>query len=201
MANGRIVTGFSKPYVALYSASGSTVTYSSGMALARGVSVSLDVESSDDNDFYADNVVAESASGVFGGGSLTLGVDGLKKAAAKLIEGTGTQSTVTVGTSTVNVTDYNDSQEVPYVGVGCIVRYMEDGIASYEPILFTKVKFAPTGLSATTQGESIDWQSAELTAKIFRDDTTAHNWKRVADAQTSEEAAEDVLKAFLSITE
>lgn len=56
MANGRVLTGFSKPYVAEYSASGNTVTYKSGMILARGVSVSLSVEASDDNIFYADNV-------------------------------------------------------------------------------------------------------------------------------------------------
>ena len=38
-ANGRVITGFSQPYVALYSESGGTVTYASGQILARGVSV------------------------------------------------------------------------------------------------------------------------------------------------------------------
>ena len=48
-ANGRVITGFSKPYIANYAASGTTVTYSGGMVLARGVSVSLAPESADDN--------------------------------------------------------------------------------------------------------------------------------------------------------
>ena len=39
MANGRIITGFSKPYVAKYAESSGTVTYSDGMVLARGVEV------------------------------------------------------------------------------------------------------------------------------------------------------------------
>ena len=46
MANGRVLTGFSLPYIALYSAStAGVVSYSSGQILARGVSVSLDVNS------------------------------------------------------------------------------------------------------------------------------------------------------------
>ena len=63
-----------------------------------------------------------------------------------------------------------------------------------------RAKFADTGLTANTQEEEIDFQSASLTAQLFRDDSNAHNWKRVADAQTSEADAEDVLKAFLGIT-
>ena len=87
MADGRVITGFSKPYVAKYTANGSTVTYSDGMIFARGVSVSLAPESADDNNFYADNVVAESAGGVFTGGTATLTVDGLNPAARALAMG------------------------------------------------------------------------------------------------------------------
>ena len=39
MANGEVITGFSKPYVARYSESNGTVTYSNVQPLARGVSV------------------------------------------------------------------------------------------------------------------------------------------------------------------
>ena len=46
-AAGRVVTGFSKPYVAKYNVSGSTVTYSDGMKLARGVDVSIEPEVGD----------------------------------------------------------------------------------------------------------------------------------------------------------
>lgn len=41
MANGKVITGYSKPYVALYNNNGGTITYTSGMPLARGVDVSL----------------------------------------------------------------------------------------------------------------------------------------------------------------
>ena len=76
-AAGKVITGFSSPYVAKYSASGGTVTYSDGMRLARGVSVSINPEVGDANPFYADNVEAETVPGTFTGGTATLTVDGL----------------------------------------------------------------------------------------------------------------------------
>ena len=42
MANGRVCTGFSKPYVALYNEASGVITYSGGMILARGVSVEIE---------------------------------------------------------------------------------------------------------------------------------------------------------------
>ena len=82
MANGRVITGYSLPVVAVYSAEGTTVSYGDVTALARGVNITVDVETADSNDFYADNVLAESASGTFSGGTATLTVDGLKDAAS-----------------------------------------------------------------------------------------------------------------------
>ena len=60
-AAGKVCTGFSKPYVAKYSNAGGVVSYSGCMQLARGVSVSLSLDTTDDNNFYADNIVAETA--------------------------------------------------------------------------------------------------------------------------------------------
>lgn len=64
MAAGKVTTGFSLPYVAKYAASGTTVTYSSGQKLARGVNVSITPTTNNtENNFYADNALAESAPG------------------------------------------------------------------------------------------------------------------------------------------
>lgn len=46
-----VTTGFSMPYVAKYANTGTTVTYTSGMDLARGVSLSLEIDTADDNNF------------------------------------------------------------------------------------------------------------------------------------------------------
>lgn len=194
MANGRVLTGFSMPWVALYANSGGTISYSGGMPLARGVSVSLDVEASSDNDFYADNVLAETDTQGFSGGTVTLTVDGLKDAARKLIMGL----TATRTAGQVEFDQYDDTQVIPYVGVGFVARYMEDGVTSYVPYILNKVKFNPEGLEAATQEEEIDWQTTELEGSIMRDDSTAHAWKLIGAAQTSEAAAVDAYKAILS---
>lgn len=198
MANGRVITGYSKPYVALYSAEGTTVTYSSGMALARGVSVSLDIDTADANIFYADNVSAETDGQTFTGGTVTLTVDGLKDAARKLIMGLPTATSVSVSTDNVDVYVYDDNQSKPYVGIGFIVRVMEDGVTSWIPYVLTKATFSEEGLSAETQGESIDFQTTELSATLMRDDTTGHAWKKVAEAQDTEAKAEAVIHALLA---
>lgn len=198
MANGRVITGYSMPKVAVYSYASNTVTYTGLMALARGVSVSMDVETSDSSDFYADNVLAESAGGRFTGGTVTLTVDGLKDDARKLIQGLPTETTLTVGSDSVKVLEYDDRQAAPYVGVGFVVRYMENGVTSYEPVVLTKCVFNVDALSAETQGENIDFQTSELTATIARDDTANHMWLRRGEAQTTEAKAEAVIAAMLA---
>lgn len=194
MANGRVLTGFSKPWVALYANSGGTISYSGGMPLARGVSVSLDVETSDDNDFYADNVLAETDNQGFSSGTVTLRVDGLKDAARKLIMGITASRTA----GQVEFEQYDDTQAIPYVGVGFVARYMEDGVTTYVPYILNKVKFNPEGLEAATQEEDIDWQTTELEGSIMRDDSSAHAWKLIGAAQTTEAAAVDAYKAILA---
>lgn len=199
MANGRVLTGFSMPWVALYDNSSGTISYSGGMPLARGVSVSLDVEASSDNDFYADNVLAETDTQGFSGGTVTLTVDGLKDAARKLIMGLTATKGVTVGTNTTVVFDqYDDTQSIPYVGVGFVARYMEDGVTTYVPYILNKVKFNPEGLEAATQEDEIDWQTTELEGAIMRDDSSAHAWKLIGESQTTEAAAVAAYKAILT---
>lgn len=197
MANGRVITGYSLPKVAVYNANSGAPTYTGYSALARGVSVSMDVETSDSQDFYADNVLAESAGGQFTGGSVTLTVDGLKEAARKLIMGLPAETEVTVGENTVKVQDFDDRMTIPYVGIGFVVRYKENGVTSYMPVVLTKCIFDVEGLEANTQEEDIDFQPQELTATITRDDSANHRWRRYAEAQTTEAEAEAVLAVLL----
>lgn len=198
MANGKVITGYSMPFVALYAAANGVVTYSGGIPLARGVDVSLSVEGGGDNDFYADNVKAESDTQTFSSGTLSLTVDGLKAAARKLISGVKTTRKEGTGDTAISFDVYDDKQEMPYVGVGFVVRYMEDGVTTYAPIIIKKVKFSPEGLDAATQEENIDWQTTKLEASIMRDDTANHEWKMIGEDQTTEEAAVAAYKLVLT---
>lgn len=192
-AAGRVAIGFSQPYVAVYSANGGTVTYASGQKLARGVSVSLDITTSDDNIFYADNQAAETAGGVFSEGSLTLTVDGLLLAAHRLIRGLP-------AADQDGWTPDGDATAVPYCGVGYITKYMSGGVEVYVPTIICKVRFAVPGEEAETQGDEIDWQTQELSASIMRDDSAAHNWRYIGQEFSTEAAALAALKTKLSIT-
>lgn len=192
MAAGKVITGFSKPYVAVYTANEGTITYNSGQVLARGVEVSISPESTDDNNFYADNVLAESDSGRFTGGEVTLTVDGLLIAAERLIMGLPTAGSD-------GWTAYDDDQNVPNMGVGFIVRYMSDGVTSFVPIVLSKVKFKQFETAAATQEETIDWQTTSLSATIMRGDDARHTWKLVGEDASTEAEAEAALKAKLGI--
>ena len=196
-AAGKVCTGFSMPYVAKYSNVGNVVTYSGVMQLARGVSVSLSLDTTDDNVFHADNVSAETAAAIFTGGTATLTVDGLLAAAEKFILGLPETTKVTAGGEQVDVSHYGDGMEIPYVGIGFVVRYQSAGVVTYAPVVLAKARFQQPGLDAATQEESIDWQTQELTATLMRDDTANHDWKLVGADQSTEEAAVEVLKAIL----
>lgn len=200
MANGKVITGYSKPYVALYNANNGSPTYSGGMPLARGVDVSVEAETGDAVNFYADNVLAESVGGVFTGATITLTVDGLKDAARQLIMGLPAAESMTVGQDTVQVYKYDDRQSIPNVGIGFVIRYMEQGVTTYQPVVFTKASFSVDGLEAATQEEEIEFQTTELEASLMRDDSANHVWRIIAADQTTEAAAVNIIKGILNIT-
>ena len=190
MAAGRVITGFSKPYVAkLSEGAGGIHTYNSGMLLARGVNVSISPDTGDDNRFHADNTQAETDEGSFTGGELTLTVDGLLQDAERLIMGLPVASN--------GWTTYNDDQNIPFVGVGFIVRYQSGGVVTYVPMVISKCRFNQIGTNAATQEENIDYQTQELTAKIFKINNS--RWKVVHTEVATEEAAEAQLKNLFNI--
>jgi len=191
MAAGKVLTGFSKPYVAKYSCTSGTVTYSSGQILARGVDMTISPDTSDDNKFYADNQLAENAGGQFTGGTLSLTVDGLLDTAEKFVYG--------LGSASGNWYAFDDDMNPPYMGFAAIARYMSDGVTSYTPVALTKVRFKPLELSASTQEEEIDWQTQAMEATIFRDDSAKHVWKKLGTPQTTEASAEAAIKTLFNI--
>ena len=128
LASGAVITGYSYPMVAKYINTAGVISHSDGMNLARGVSVSVSIETlGEDNTFYANNGAAEVAPLRFKSGTATLTVDGLLRAAEDLILGLPAAREATVGTDTVEWTDYGDDQEIPYVTVGYVIRRQSAG--------------------------------------------------------------------------
>lgn len=193
-ANGKVLIGMSKPWVANYSANAGVVTYSAGRPLARGVKNEVNPESSSDNIFRADDQDAESAAGVFTKGTTTVTVDGLHKPSAAQIFGWPEADAD-------GWTHEGDNAVAPYVGYGFVAKYMSDGVESYTPYILTKGKFGIMGLSAETQGTEINWQTQELTLQNFRDDTANHDWRLIGNDCATEAEAENMIKAKFNVTE
>ena len=197
MANGKVITGYSQPIVAKYTYSSNTISYSNVMPLARGVEVQMEVEIGDATNFYADNTIAEAVAGQFNGATATFTVDGLKDSARNLIAGLTTSGSITVTSGTTVATKvYDDLQVIPYVGIGFVVRYMENGVTTYAPVILPKAQFSPESLNAATQGESVEFQTTDLQATIMRADDANHSWKIVAEDQTTEAAAVAAINAY-----
>lgn len=191
MANGKVCIGFSLPYVATYTEESGTITYGTAAPLARGVDVTITPDSNSENDFYADNQLAESAGDVFTGGSFSLTVDGLKAAAERLIMGLP-------AAGTDGWTAHGDDQVIPFVGIGYITRYMEEGVISYVPTIICKCKFDRIAKTAKTQEKEIDFQTQALGGKIYRSGNANHDWKWEGAEETSESAAQTKLLAKLN---
>ena len=193
--------GVSKPYYAVYSNTGSTVSYASGGVMGKATQVDIEIETSEDNNLYADNGIAETDR-QFTGGTLTLSTDDLSQQVSKAILGLKEQALGTIkGVDDEEVKEliYDETQVTPYLGFGFIVKKVVGGVTKWRGIVLTKIMFSVPNDSATTQGESIEWQVPELSATIMRDDSTTHMWKREATF-TTEAQAEAYIKDRLNIT-
>ena len=92
-----VTTGFSNVHIATYESDGGNVTYSGVRKLGRSVSMSIDISTSDDNEFFADDRLAETETGsAFTNGSGTCTVDGLTAEEEAFIMGLKTGNAVTV---------------------------------------------------------------------------------------------------------
>lgn len=194
-ASGKVTTGFSFPYVGKYGVSSGEITYTSVQELARGVSVDVQPDQPDDNQFWANNQQAESGPTRFRSGTATLTVDGLLTSALRVIRGlpaAGSDGWTAVG----------DSENVPYVGIGFLQRWMSGGVEGWTPIILVKTKFdIPPDTMSTETADGIDWQTQALTAKIYRAENANHDWKWIGSDFDSESGAKTALLTKLGVTQ
>lgn len=178
-----VTTGFSRIHVALYSKGDATVTYTGVRELARARSMTLSVETSQENAFYANNVLAEVEPAMFTSGSADVEVDGLDSEEESLILG--------LASAQMDNTEeyaFGDNMNPPYMGLGAVIRKQMNGTVTYHPCVLPKIRFNLPEVSAQTQEESIDWQTQTLTAVVMRDDTANHNWKIIPKTPYTTEA-------------
>lgn len=192
--------GLSKPYCAVYSAAENVVTYANGAVMGKATEANIEINTSDNNNLYGDNAIAETDR-QFTSGTLTLSTTDLSQEVSKAILGLKEETLDSItGVTDEDVSEliYDDTQAIPYLGVGFIVKKVVNGVTMWRGIVLTKVMFSIPSDAATTQGETITWQVPSLTATIMRDDSATRMWKREATF-TTEAQAEAYIKDRLSI--
>ena len=194
--------GLSKPYYAIYSNTGTTVTYSNGGVIGKYTEFSLELEDGDNNILYADNGPAESDNS-FAGGTATVTTDDLIAEKMLAILGLKKEAITTPELSTKDAywLVFDDDQDTPYIGLGGIIKKKINNATRYQAFILTKIQFTNPGLEAVTQGETIEWQTQELSATIMRSDEAKARWFMISNELDSEEDAEKIIKAHLNITD
>ena len=192
--------GLSKPYYAIYAEAGGVVSYSDGAVMGKATEANISIETTEDNNLYGDNGLAETDRR-FANGTLTLSTTDLSQEVSKAILGLTEQAITGIdGVTDTSVKElvYDDTQVTPYLGVGFIIKKKVNGAYKWRGVVLPKVMFSVPEDAATTQGESIEWQTPELTGTIMRDDSATHIWKKEATF-TTEAQAEAYIKARLGI--
>jgi len=192
--------GVSKPYYAKYNVVDGNVSYSGGGVMGKMTELEISIETSEDNNLYGDNGIAETDR-TFSNGTLTASTTDLSQEVAKDLLGVVERELEEIpGITDTGVKElvFDDSQVTPYLGTGFIIKKMVNHMTRWRAIVLTKVMFSVPSDSATTQGESIEWQVPELSGTIMRDDSETHTWKREATF-TTEAQAEVYIKHRLNI--
>ena len=123
--------GLSKPFYAIYAASGATVSYANGGILGKAVELSMELDGGDANIPYADNGPAESAT-TFGGGTLTITTDDLLPEPAAIL---GLTLKVVKEQDDVKEIVFGEGQSIPYVGFGVVVKKQQSGTSKWMGVL------------------------------------------------------------------
>lgn len=191
--------GLSKPYYALYNVAEGAVSYSDGGLLGKFTELSIELAGGDPNILRADDAAAESDK-TFAGGTASVTTDDLL--APVMLPVLGLKSEVITNSVTTGAAwmVFDDDQEIPYVGLGGVIKKKVNGKIRYVGFVLDKVQFANPGISAVTQGETIQWQTHTLAADIMQSDKEKHPWFRMTSELDTAAEAEAAVKAYLSIT-
>ena len=195
--------GLSKPYYAVYSWDGKAdtePTYKEGGSLGKYTDLSISLDEASDNVLYADNAPAESDT-QFTGGTASITTDDLRPESLTPVWGVKSEAMDSGVTVTKDAVWYvfDDDQQIPYLGLGGVIKKKIGGVYKWVAFILTKVQLSNPGIVATTQGETIAWQTQSLTAKLHRADDAKHRWFMVSSALESEADAEAAVKAYLKI--
>lgn len=191
--------GLSKPYYAIYSEKEGTVSYADGGLMGKYTELNISLNEASSNSLYADNGPAE-VDNQFSGGTASLATDELRAETLTPVFGAKKEAINGVVTADASWYVWDDDQNIPYLGIGGIIKKKIDGAIKWVAFVLNKVQFRNPGIVATTQGETISWQTQSLTADILRADDATHRWFQISSPLDSEADAETAVKTYLNIS-
>ena len=176
--------GLSKPWIGAYSIDDSThaETYADLTQVGEAVSTEA-TPNYNEASLYGDNKQVESVK-EFTSADISMGITRIPAKAAQMMFGH------TVTTDGVETSNANDA--AGYVGYGCIVQSIENGVKSYRGLFFPKVMMVEGAETYETKGESVTFQTPTLSGKAMPNYAGA--WRVKSKSYTTEAEAEAWIK-------
>lgn len=143
--------------------------------IGKAIHAELTLDNTEPETLRADDVDAESLT-VFSGATLTLQVDELTIPTAKSILG------LWAAPSTSGKIVFAADAQAPRLTLAMLVKKMIGGSIKWRCICFPRVQFQIPDYSIDTQGETVNFQTPELTAKVYKDDNG--EWQEWCDFDT-----------------
>lgn len=174
--------------------------YTGGVkTMGKAISASFEPADTGGDPLYANNGVAERDALLGSGGELTLTLDRLNQDAYADLYGL-TVKAATVLTSVGGTGfDFDGSETGNVVGVA-FVRWnqVEGSRAHYQAVIYSYVLFSPPSDEYQTLGESVEWQTPEITGTVSGSAVCgAKPWRKIYDFPT-QAACEAFINAYFA---
>ena len=172
--------------------------YTGGVkTMGKAISATFDPAEANDNPLYANNGIAERDASGGSGGTLNVTLDQLDRTAMGDLFGLTAATSVVSGVTGTGF-DFTGNELSAPVGVA-FVRWnqINNDRANYQAVIFSYVMFSPSSESYQTLGESVDWQTPELSGIVSGGAVTGTKpWKKVYDFATQEAAIQFITNYF-----
>lgn len=180
--------------------------YKGHKMMGKAISASFEPSTAEDNPLYANNAVAENDASGASGGTLTVTLDRLNQAAAEDMFGIKLEE-VTVEAdgslpeqATGKALKFTGAEVSVPIGMAYIREKQEDGKRMHEVLLYREATASMPNESAQTRGESIEWQTPEITFNVAGRDAKNSPWFEMVTFD-SQEAAEAYIRSKFKASE
>lgn len=165
--------------------------------MGKAISATFTPADANANPLYANNGIAERDAAAGAGGELNVTLDRIDRAAMAELYGL-TETAVTVGGVGGSGFDFDGTELSAPVGVA-FVRWAQENNdrAHYQAVIFSYCVFGAPTDNYQTMGESVEWQTPELTATVSGGAVTGTKpWKKVYDFPDQETAIAFITSYF-----